>query len=91
MGRQMMKFQCSFPAVFIKEELCSFKVSPLGFEGDYLVCRVNSLTPSLLPVFEDCWCCFSRSFRLSYTHCSHVNAAIPELWCALKVKTPWIY
>lgn len=43
----MMKFQCSFLALFIKSYALPFKIDFLGFEMAYFVCSANTLVVSL--------------------------------------------
>lgn len=43
----MMKFQCSFLALFIKSYALPFKINSLSFEVAYFVCSANTLVLSL--------------------------------------------
>lgn len=43
----MMKFQCSFLALFIKSCALPFKINSLSFEVAYVVCSADTLVLSL--------------------------------------------
>lgn len=43
----MMKFLCSFQALFIKSYALPFKINSLGFEVAYFVCSASTLVLSL--------------------------------------------